>query len=227
MTDDAESETGAEEREPDLTPIEARVLGCLMEKQRTTPDAYPLTLNALVQACNQKTSRHPVMQLETGEVGHTVNQLRDRGLIHASFAGRAERYDHKMASNYRLDRQEQALMCALLLRGPQTPGELRTNAGRMAELADLPAVEAIVSGLAERDPPLVAKLPRLLGKREERYGQLLCGEIDQQEPAAAPALAENPRDDRVERLEAQMSAMREELDVLWRLTGLSAQRPEK
>lgn len=85
-------------RHPDLTPIEARVLGCLMEKQRTTPDVYPMTLNALVQACNQKTSRDPVMQLAPGEVGHSVNQLRDRDLIHASFAGRTERYDHKMGA---------------------------------------------------------------------------------------------------------------------------------
>ena len=93
---------------PDLTPVEARILACLMEKQRTTPDQYPLTLNALVLACNQKTSRDPLMALEMGEVGHVVNTLRDRGLIHASFAGRTERYDHKMASSYRLDRQEAA-----------------------------------------------------------------------------------------------------------------------
>ena len=227
MTDEPHSETGAEKREPDLTPVEARVLGCLMEKQRTTPDAYPLTLNALVQACNQKTSRIPVMQLEVGEAGHTVNQLRDRGLIHASFAGRAERYDHKMASNYRLDRQQQALICVLLLRGPQTPGELRTNAGRMAELADLTEVEAILTGLAERDPPLVARLPRLPGKREERFGQLLCGEIEQQEPAVAPVRPAEMGDDRIARLEAQVSAMRRELDDLWRLTGLATQRPEE
>ena len=110
-----------------LDPVEARVLGCLMEKQRTTPDAYPLTLNTLVVACNQKTSRNPVMSLGTGEVGHTVNRLRDRDLIHASFAGRAERYDHKMASAYHLDRRAQALICSLMLRGPQTIGELRTN----------------------------------------------------------------------------------------------------
>lgn len=96
-----------------------------------TPDAYPLTLNALTQACNQKTSRAPVMHLEVGDVGHAVNELRDRGLIHASFSGRTERYDHKMASNYHLNRQEQALICALMLRGPQTEGELRTNAGRV------------------------------------------------------------------------------------------------
>ncbi len=226
MTDEIQQDARQEETSTDLTPVEARVLGCLMEKQRTTPDTYPLTLNALVQACNQKTSRNPVMQLEVGEVGHTVNELRDRGLIHASFAGRAERYDHKMASNYHLSRQEQALMCALMLRGPQTAGELRTNAARMAEFADLPTLEEALTGLAEREPPLVTRLPRLPGKREERYGQLLCGEIEQQEPAAAPvATYSDPRNDRIATLEAQVARLRQELDTLWELTGLSSQRP--
>jgi len=228
MTDETPEEPGADLGGPELTPVEARVLGCLMEKQRTTPDVYPLTLNALIQACNQKTSRNPVMHLETSEVGHTVNRLRDRGLIHASFTGRAERYDHKMASNYGLNREEQALLCALLLRGPQTEGELRTNAGRMAELGDLQAVAAILEGLIERDPPLVAKLPRLPGKREERFGQLLCGEIEQQELApAAVAAHSDDRDDRLAALAAQVEAMREELDVLWKLTGLLDQRPDR
>jgi uncharacterized protein YceH (UPF0502 family) len=227
MANESPEESG-ETREPDLTPVEARVLGCLMEKQRTTPDVYPLTLNALVQACNQKTSRSPVMRLEAGEVGHTVNQLRDRSLIHASFAGRTERYDHKMVSNYRLDREEQALLCALMLRGPQTEGELRTNAGRMAEFASLQAVVETLAGLAVRDPPLVTRLPRLPGKREERFGHLLCGEIEQLEPAAAAAaIPGDARDDRVAVLEAKIREMREELDLLWELSGLVDKRPGK
>ena len=227
MSSETPEETG-KTPEPDLTPVEARVLGCLMEKQRTTPDVYPLTLNALVQACNQKTSRSPVMRLEAGEVGHTVNRLRDRGLIHASFAGRTERYDHKMVSNYRLDREGQALLCALMLRGPQTEGELRTNAGRMAEFASLQAVAESLAALAERDPPLVTRLPRLPGKREERFGHLLCGEIEQPEPAAAAvAIPGDARDDRVAALEAKIQEMSEELDLLWELTGLVDKRPGK
>ena len=209
---------------PLLDPVEARILACLMEKQRTTPDAYPLTLNALVQACNQKTSRNPVMRLETGEVGHKVNQLRDRGLIHASFTGRAERYDHKMASNYKLNRQEQALLCVLMLRGPQTEGELRTNAGRMAEFATLEEVETFLIGMAERRSPLVTRLPRLPGKREERFGQLLCGEIEHNELTPADSKRQDSRSDRIADLEAQIGIMREELDALWKLTGLSSQR---
>jgi len=221
-----DSDTG--KPKPDLTPIEARVLGCLMEKQRTTPDAYPLTQNALVQACNQKTSRNPVMHLEPGEVGHTLSQLRDRDLVHASFAGRAERYDHKMASCYRLNRQEQALMCALLLRGPQTEGELRTNAGRMAEFSDLRTVGETLAGLIERSPPLVTKLPRLPGKREERFAQLLCGEIEQQELAAAAVVTcTDTRADQIAALECRVEDMREELDALWALTGLEDKRPDR
>ncbi|EFK94931.1 conserved hypothetical protein, partial [sediment metagenome] len=153
--------------------MEARIIGCLMEKQRTTPEQYPLTLNALVSACNQKSSRHPVMQLETGEVGHTVNQLRDRGLVHASFSGRTERYDHKMVGTYHLSREEQAVLAVLLLRGPQTLGELRTNTGRMAEFADLAAVGDTLKALMERSPALVMELPRLPGRREERFAHLL------------------------------------------------------
>jgi uncharacterized protein YceH (UPF0502 family) len=157
-----------------------------------------------------------------------VNRLRDRGLIHASFTSRSERYDHKMASNYGLSREEQALLCALMLRGPQTEGELRTNAGRMAELGDLQAVAAILNSLIERDPPLIARLPRLPGKREERFGHLLCGEIEQQELAPAAVAAHgDDRDSRLAALEAQVEAMRAELEVLWKLTGLSDQRPNR
>jgi hypothetical protein len=213
---------------PSLTPVEARVLGCLMEKQRITPDVYPLTLNALVQACNQKTSRHPVMSLTAGEVGHTANLLRDRGLIQASFAGRAERYDHKMASGFKLDRREQALICALMLRGPQTVGELRTNSGRMAELPDLEAVEAILAGLEERDPPLIVRLPRPPGRREERFAHLLCGEVAQELPVAArPSADPDTRDERSSDLRRQVDQLRKELDALWELTGLGPERPSE
>jgi uncharacterized protein YceH (UPF0502 family) len=221
-----------EAAEPTLTPTEARILASLMEKQRTTPDQYPLTLNALAVACNQKTCRDPVMNLEVGEVGHLVNTLRDRGLIYASFAGRTERYDHKMASALRLDRQEQAVLCALMLRGPQTLGELRINTGRMAEFADLPAVTEVVRRLSTRDTPLVTQLAHLPGKREDRFAHLLCGEPRQElavpgaEPAASAAAGRrDPRDERIAALEAQVAALSAQLDALWDLTGLADRRP--
>ena len=210
----------------ELTPVEARIIGCLMEKQRTTPEQYPLTLNALVNACNQKSSRHPVMQLEVGEVGHTVNQLRDRGLVHAGFSGRTERYDHKMVGTYHLSRQEQAVLAVLMLRGPQTPGELRINTGRMAEFPSLEAVADTLHALMERSPALVMELPRLPGRREERYAHLLCGvpaeeAAPQHPPAAGPVAA---RDARIEALEGEVAGLREELDRLWELTGLADRR---
>jgi uncharacterized protein len=228
MTTD--TNTGA--TEPELTPLEARILASLMEKQRTTPDQYPLTLNALVLACTQKTSRDPVMSLEVGEVGHVVNTLRDRGLVYASFAGRTERYDHKMASSFRLDRQEQAVLCTLMLRGPQTLGELRINTGRMAEFTDLPAVAEAVRRLSTRDTPLVVQLAHLPGKREDRFAHLLCGEPRREASSAPPELGrgsgasrQDAQADRIALLEGQLAALRAEMDALWELTGLAGRRP--
>jgi len=202
-----------------LTAQEARVLACLMEKQRTTPDQYPLTLNALVTACNQRSSRHPIMHMEPGKVGHTVNQLRDRGLIHASFSGRTERYDHKLAGTFMLDRRQQALLCMLMLRGPQTAGELRTNTARIAEFGDLAEVHITLMELVEHEPPLVRELPRQSGKREQRYAHLLCGEPDNE--VSAPVAARSPRSDtasalesRVEQLEEAVANLRDEIAAL-------------
>ncbi|HYN78520.1 MAG TPA: YceH family protein [Lamprocystis sp. (in: g-proteobacteria)] len=223
----------SDHHEPLLSPIEARILGCLMEKQRTTPEQYPLTLNALVNACNQKSSRHPVMNLEASEVGHRVNLLRDRGLIHAGFAGRTERYDHKLTGTYLFSREEQAVLTVLMLRGPQTLGELRTNSGRLAEFPDLGKVADAVQGLVTRTPALAMELPRVPGKREERYMHLLCGAPDAAElaamnAAAAGAVGASPpaegRDSRIEALETDVERLRAELDQLWELTGLANRR---
>lgn len=211
-----------------LNPAEARIIGCLMEKQRTTPDQYPLTLNSLVSACNQKSARHPVMNLTPGEVGHAVNRLRDRGLIHASLSGRSERFDHKMVGTFFLSRQEQALLCILILRGPQTLGELRTNTARMADFADLDQVSAILRGMAARDHALVVELPRSPGKREERYAHLLCGQPQAEEFASVEPRTESPavlaaQDSRIEALEEEVASLRADLSRLWKLTGLADQ----
>ena len=210
---------------PMLTPVEARVLGVLLEKRRTTPDNYPMTLNALVQGCNQKTSRHPVMRLESGEVGHTLNLLRDRDLVYAELAARTERYGHKLAGALDLDQQEQAILCVLMLRGPQTPGELRSNAARLAEFAGLAEVQDTLELLMAREPSLVKRLPRATGRREERFGHLLCGDI---ETDPTEAVAVNPTATetcRIEALEQEVSRLRRELEALWQLTGLAEQRP--
>jgi len=209
---------------PSLTAVEIRVLGSLIEKQRTTPDNYPLTLNALVLACNQKSNRYPALNLEVRQVGHAVNALRDRDLIDASFAGRAERYDQRLVSALRLDRRQSAVIAALMLRGPQTAGELRANAGRMAELPDLPALEYALRNLMQREPPLVVALPRTPGRREERYGQTLGGpiELDTEAETAPPPAPK--RQERIEQLEAEVARLRADLDALWELTGLEDRR---
>lgn len=212
-----------------LTAVEARVLGCLMEKKYTTPNSYPLTLNALVQACNQKTSRHPVMHLSPGEVGLTLNHLRDHKLISGEFSGRSERYDERLAHHLLLDRQRHAILSALMLRGPQTPGELRINAARMADFDSMDAVHETIERLLAKAPPLVVKLPRMPGKREERYAHTLCGEVEDAviDPArpASPTAIPPADNDRVTALEAQVAALRADLDQLWQLTGLRDPQP--
>jgi len=219
------SESDEPERdEAMLTPIEARVLGCLMEKQRTTPDQYPLTLNALVAACNQKSAREPVMKLTPGEVGHCVGQLRDRGLVHAGFTGRSERFDHKLTGHFMLDRQQQALLCVLMLRGPQTTGELRTHCARLADFDSLAAVQTALDQLARHNPPLVRELPRQPGMREQRFAHLLCGEPSMESIVnAATARHQSAKADdnetqafaeRIDKLETEVSLLRAELDAL-------------
>lgn len=206
--------------EPLLSPLEARIIGSLMEKQRTTPEQYPLTLNALVTACNQKTARDPVMKLTPGEVGHAVGILRERGLVHESFTGRTQRYDHKLAGTFMLDRRQQGLLCALMLRGPQTPGELRTNAARLADFEAMNAVQATLHELEQHQPPLVRELPRQPGMREQRYSHLLSGEPRVEQPRAPMATASNASPvepaliERIEVLEQAVAALREELDQL-------------
>lgn len=207
-----------------LSGVETRVLGALMEKQRTTPDYYPMTLKALLQACNQKTSRNPIMNLTEGEAGHTVGKLRDRELIRASFSGRAERYEQRLSRQLDLDRQGQALLCVLMLRGPQTLGELRSNASRMAEFDNLAAVNITLQRLMDREPPLVMKIPRAAGRREERYLHLLCGDSGMQESSTAEASIGANEETRIASLQQEVKQLRAELDVLWRLTGL--QKPD-
>lgn len=203
---------------PFLTPTEARILGSLMEKQRTTPEQYPLTLNALVTACNQKTARDPVLRLTPGEVGHALGQLRERGLVHESFSGRTERYDHKLGGHFMLDRRGQAVLCALLLRGPQTPGELRTNAARLADFDALGAVAETLRTLEAHNPPLVRELPRQPGMREQRFAHLLCGEppaVVSGRAGVIPSAAADPDlAARVAELEDAVAALQDELAAL-------------
>ena len=201
-----------------LTPIEARVLGALIEKEATTPEYYPLSLNALVNACNQKNNREPVTQLNEDEVRTALNQLRDQNLAAALHDSRVTKYEHHLQEVLNLTRAETAILCVLLLRGPQTPGELRGRTERMHRFDELTDVVSVLDKMAQRDPALVMALPRQPGSREIRYAHLLSGEPELVEPApfliegATPA--RSPDLDRVSRLETEVAALREQIAQL-------------
>jgi hypothetical protein len=170
----------------ELTPHEARIIGCLIEKQITTPDQYPLSLNALVNACNQKSNRDPVLELDEGTVQRTLDGLSKKHFVveRSGFGSRVSKYQHRFCNTeygtLKLDEQELAVTCELLLRGPQTPGELRSRASRMATFADVTDVEATLTRLSERDGgPFVTRLVREPGRRESRFAHLFSGAVSE------------------------------------------------
>jgi len=201
-----------------LTPMQIRVLGCLIEKKETTPEQYPLTLNALRNACNQKTARDPVTAYTEGEVGHTVRELESLGLVREAWGARVAKYEHTAGKTFGLQSKGLALLCPLMLRGPQTPGELKTNAHRLFEFDDLDDVQFVLQRLAEHDPPLVQALPRQPGQKEVRYVHLLGGEPDLSAYAARAAQDPAARSEassglaaRVASLEAVVQSLQEEM----------------
>jgi len=173
-----------------LTPIEARVLGALIEKEITTPEYYPLSLNALANACNQKSNRDPAMHLEENEVRRALNDLESQSLVRSVGDSRVTKFEHRLQDAFNFYRPEIAIICELLLRGPQTPGELRTRASRMHPFEDLESVHSALQRLKKREPPMVTVLPRQPGRKEARYAHLL-GDSSPLEAAAAAAPAAN------------------------------------
>jgi len=205
-------------RAVDLDPVEIRVLGCLIEKQRTTPDVYPLSLNALRAACNQATNRDPVVAYDEETIRAALHRLGRRGWTRLASGARAAKYRHLLDEKPGLARDEQALLAVLALRGPQTPGELKTRAERMQRFADLAAMEATLARLIERD--LAVRQPRRPGQKEERYAHRLSDDLDEDMPPAPPpaAAAPEPRqeDDRLARLERRVEALAAQVDELQR-----------
>ena len=198
----------------DLSLLETRVLGTLVEKQRTVPDSYPLTLNALVAGCNQKSSRAPVMEASESEVQAALDSLKRRNLVIESSGGRVARYAHNLEAVLKVPTQSAAILAVLMLRGPQTPGELRINCERMHRFADLSALEAFLEELAARPAgPLVVQLPRVPGARENRWAHLLSGSPENTVVPAAAAAGET-LEARVARLEAEVSELRTALSRL-------------
>ncbi len=203
-----------------LNDVEVRVLGCLIEKELATPEYYPLSLNALTNACNQKSNRSPVMNLEEAEVVHALDSLRFKQLALVSAeGGRVTKYRHALMERLRLAPAELAILGELLLRGPQTVGELRSRAERMHSFTDLTAVEDAVRELMERTPPLIARLPREPGRKEHRFIHLFAGmpepgveeHASQQQATRPMGIAEN---DRIAALEAEIASLRAEVAEL-------------
>jgi uncharacterized protein YceH (UPF0502 family) len=217
-----------------LTPHEARVIGCLLEKERTTPEHYPLSLNALMNACNQKSSREPVMQLDEATVQDTVTGLTKRGYVieKSGFGSRVAKFRHRFCntefSQLQFSDREVGIVCVLLLRGPQTPGELRARTDRLCKFDDVREVEATLEALMQRDDgPFVAKLAREPGRREARYAHLFSGDVEVLD-SEAPAVAydtgmEADRlaqlEQTVARLQADVAALSERLAQLEQARG--------
>lgn len=210
----------------ELNPVEARVIGCLIEKEVTTPDYYPLTLNSLTSACNQKSNREPVMALSEVDVQEAVDSLIGRRLVsdESGFNSRANKFQHRFCNtefgDLKLTKQEKGIVCCMLLRGAQTPGELRTRTNRLAEFSDVKEVEAILERLAAREEgALVVKLPREAGKRESRYMHLFSGEVDVEAMAATSVSSVQPaaNSDRVEALEQEVAMLKSEMAELRQL----------
>ena len=205
--------------QPPLTDVEARVLASLIEKEATTPDSYPLSLGALLAACNQTSNREPVMRLDEQAVAAATTALRRRSLLRAiqPAGSRVGKHQHLLADALSLDRRELALLAVLMLRGAQTAGELHLRTARLADFPDLAAVEATLDALIAHEPePLVARLPRRAGQREVRYAHLLSGEPAAEEPAAAsmPTSPAAAGDGRVATLEQAVAELRDELAAL-------------
>jgi uncharacterized protein YceH (UPF0502 family) len=202
-----------------LNEVEARVLGALVEKDITTPDYYPLSLNALVNACNQKNNRDPVMNLDENQVREALSGLQEVKLAGPASGAdsRVTKYEHRLQDIFNFSRGETAVLCVLLLRGPQTPGELRGRTERMHRFEDLDAVQSSLQKLIQREPPLVVMLPRQPGTKESRYAHLLSGEIDIAEltsrsTEAAPV--DHGGQERISHLEEQVAELQRELSDL-------------
>ncbi len=200
-----------------LDSISLRILGALLEKETTTPDQYPLTLNGLVNACNQKSSRNPVMNLTNADIGPRLSELEQEDWLKREYGSRAEKYSHRVNAKLDLTRNKLAIMTVLMLRGPQTLGEIRTNSSRLADFDSLDAVAYYVNQLIERDEPLVELMPRQPGESADRYQQLLCP--IKQMPRPAPAVVTPTPTSELSMLEQRFRSLEQRIEALEKLVG--------
>ena len=201
----------------ELTPIQVRVLGCLIEKKETVPEQYPLTLNSLRNACNQKSSRYPITTYTEGEVGHTIRELEALDLVREEWGARVSKYGHRAGKVLELHSKGLALVCTLMLRGPQTLGELKNHSHRLFEFDDLDDVNFALNTLFDHEPPLAMALPKQPGQKEGRYAHLLSGEPDIS-AIAATVTATRPStsglEARIEVLEFELETLKERLEKI-------------
>ncbi len=202
-----------------LDPTEIRVLGSLMEKQLSTPEYYPLTLNALVAACNQKSNREPVMELSESDVQHALDRLQDEKFVWRVMGGRAVRFDHNLDKVWHLKPAEKAIMTLLFLRGPQTPGELRGRSDRLHRFETVSEVEETLRDMAAHSEPLVLELQRRPGQKESRWMHTAGGAVAEAAEVETPALAATPLSARVAQLEARVEELGEQLRALLQKLG--------
>lgn len=200
----------------ELSPVQVRVIGCLIEKERATPDSYPLTMNALLSACNQTTNRHPVVALTEATVASAVENLRAADLLRIdhSRSNRADKYRQVLDRALGLDGAEMSVLAVLMLRGPQTAAELRARTERLHAFNDQAEVDDVLGRLAERQEPLVVRLGRATGQKEPRWAHVLAGRPRVDDEPAAPEAARNPRTERLDALEAGMATLQGQLERL-------------
>ncbi|HHL31889.1 MAG TPA: DUF480 domain-containing protein [Oceanospirillales bacterium] len=203
---------------PFFNQLEARVIASLMEKHLTTPNNYPLTINSLILACNQKSNREPVMNLTEGQVGHTVNALKDRGLVGVDYGGRSNHISHRVMNVLQLNTKTQAILTVLMVRKPQTLNDIKARTNRMADFASIEEISELLNEMMQRDKPLVVRIPKSAGAREDRYSHLLCGEVDRQPKTVAPIIQQQSNSDaEITKLQQRLTELEAKIEKLMQL----------
>ena len=204
-----------EDQKAFFTPLEARVIASLMEKHLTTPNNYPLTMNSLTNACNQKSNREPVMNLTEGQIGHTINILVERKLVGIEYGERANKITHRVCTELDLDRKQQAVLTVLMLRTPQTLNDIKTRTARMADFAGLEEVQDVINSLINREKPIAVLIPKGAGRREERFTHTLCGEVTIEKSVKEPMMIDAVaiENDRLDAFEARILIIEDKLGI--------------
>ena len=200
-----------------FTTLEARVIACLMEKQLTTPNNYPLTQNSLMLACNQKSNREPVMELTEGQVGHTVNILKERGLTDIDYSGRANHISHRVMGSLNLNKKKQAILTVLMVRAPLTLNDIKARTSRMVEFDDISEIQNTLDSMISAELPLVVRIEKTAGSREDRFTHLLCGEVSSIKPDIIPQLGKRVNITKRVKLEERVTELEEKVEKLMQL----------